>query len=115
MLILLIATNANSALRDAQIGLSLLWVAMVYLRLAQEPGDPGARCGRGALDPEIDIRDRMTPAAGCLLGARSCQPGNLGSDQKMSRSGIREDHPCGKRKHAHCKKRVSDHFRSMSS
>jgi O-antigen ligase len=38
-LILLIATNANSALRDAQIGLSLLWVAAIYLRLAQEPGD----------------------------------------------------------------------------
>jgi len=38
-LILLIATNANSALRDAQIGLSLLWVATIYLRLAQEPGD----------------------------------------------------------------------------
>ncbi len=39
MLILLIATNANSALRDAHIGLSLLWVAAIYLRLAQEPGD----------------------------------------------------------------------------
>ena len=38
-LIALIATNANSALRDAQIGLSLLWVSTVYLRLAQEPGD----------------------------------------------------------------------------
>ncbi|VWX58841.1 conserved membrane hypothetical protein [Burkholderiales bacterium 8X] len=38
MLILLIATNANSALRDAQIGLSILWVAMIYLRLALEPG-----------------------------------------------------------------------------
>jgi O-antigen ligase len=37
--ILLIATNANSALRDAQIGLSLLWVATIYLRLAQAPGD----------------------------------------------------------------------------
>ena len=38
-LIALIATNANSALRDAQIGLSLLWVSTIYLRLAQEPGD----------------------------------------------------------------------------
>lgn len=38
-LILLLATSVNSALRDAQIGLSLLWVAMVYFRLAQEPGD----------------------------------------------------------------------------
>jgi O-antigen ligase len=39
ILIMLIATSLNSALRDAQIGLSLLWVTMVYLRLAQEPGD----------------------------------------------------------------------------
>lgn len=38
MLIMLIATSVNSAMRDAQIGLSLLWVTMVYLRLAQEPG-----------------------------------------------------------------------------
>ena len=40
MLVLLIATSVNSALRDAQIGLSLLWIAMVYLRLVQEPGQP---------------------------------------------------------------------------
>ena len=39
-LVLLIATSVNSALRDAQIGLALLWVAMVYLRLAQEPALP---------------------------------------------------------------------------
>lgn len=38
LLVLLVATSVNSALRDAQIGLSLLWVAMVYLRLAQVPG-----------------------------------------------------------------------------
>ncbi len=35
MLVMLVATSVNSAMRDAQIGLSLLWVAMVYLRLAQ--------------------------------------------------------------------------------
>ena len=40
MFVLLVATSANSALRDAQIGLSLLWVAMIYLRLVQEPGEP---------------------------------------------------------------------------
>lgn len=40
MLVMLIATSVNSALRDAQIGLSLLWIAMVYLRLVQEPGQP---------------------------------------------------------------------------
>ncbi len=39
-LLLLLATSVNSALRDAQIGLSLLWVAMLYLRLAGEPGEP---------------------------------------------------------------------------
>jgi len=40
MLVLLIATCANSALRDAQIGLSLLWIAMVALRMASEAGMP---------------------------------------------------------------------------
>ena len=40
MFVLLVATSVNSALRDAQIGLSLLWIAMLYLRLVQEPGEP---------------------------------------------------------------------------
>ncbi|MDB5731442.1 MAG: O-antigen polymerase [Variovorax sp.] len=40
MLVLMLATSVNSALRDAQIGLSLLWVAMLYLRLAGEPDEP---------------------------------------------------------------------------
>ena len=35
-LIALVATSLNSALRDAQIGLSLLWVVVLYLRLTQE-------------------------------------------------------------------------------
>lgn len=39
-LIALIASSVNSALRDAQIGLALLWIAMVFLRLAQETQDP---------------------------------------------------------------------------
>lgn len=39
-LIALIASSVNSALRDAQIGLALLWVSMIYLRLAQEKQDP---------------------------------------------------------------------------
>ncbi|RZI96585.1 MAG: polymerase [Variovorax sp.] len=38
MLVMLVATSVNSAMRDAQIGLSLLWVAMVYLRIALVPG-----------------------------------------------------------------------------
>ncbi|MDR0481028.1 MAG: O-antigen ligase family protein [Gallionellaceae bacterium] len=37
-LILLIATSVHSAMRDAQIGLALPWIAFVYLRLVQEPG-----------------------------------------------------------------------------
>jgi len=39
-LIALIASSVNSAMRDAQIGLALLFIAMVYLRLAQEKQDP---------------------------------------------------------------------------
>ncbi|MDQ0572956.1 O-antigen ligase [Variovorax paradoxus] len=38
-LIALIASSVNSAMRDAQIGLALLWIAMVYLRLALETQD----------------------------------------------------------------------------
>ena len=38
-LIALIASSVNSALRDAQIGLALLWISQIYLRLAQERGD----------------------------------------------------------------------------
>lgn len=37
MLILLLATAVNSALRDAQIGLSLPWIALLLLRMADEP------------------------------------------------------------------------------
>jgi O-antigen ligase len=40
ILVMTIATSVNSAMRDAQIGLSMLWVSFVYLRLAQEPGAP---------------------------------------------------------------------------
>ncbi len=40
MLMMLVATSVNSATRDAAIGLSLLWVAALYLRLASEPGEP---------------------------------------------------------------------------
>jgi O-antigen ligase len=40
VLVMLVATSVNSAMRDAQIGLSLLWVAMVFLRLAQPPAPP---------------------------------------------------------------------------
>ena len=56
-LILLVATSLNSALRDAQIGLSLLWVSMIYLRLAQAPGDPW----RGLL-PQRFAPPRPAPA-----------------------------------------------------
>ncbi|MDM0055419.1 O-antigen ligase family protein [Variovorax fucosicus] len=60
MFVLLVATSVNSALRDAQIGLSLLWIAMLYLRLVQEPGEPwrelwprrGAAVRLGPLAPQ---------------------------------------------------------------
>lgn len=51
-LILLIASSANSALRDAQIGLAILWVSMVYLRLAQAPGDSWRGLARQDLTPQ---------------------------------------------------------------
>ncbi|MDM0111496.1 O-antigen ligase family protein [Variovorax sp. J22R133] len=40
MLTMLIAATVNSAMRDAQIGLSLLWIAFLYLRMVQESGSP---------------------------------------------------------------------------
>jgi O-antigen ligase len=40
MLILLVATCVNSAMRDAAIGLSLPWIAFLYLHLARAPGNP---------------------------------------------------------------------------
>ena len=43
VLILLVATNVNSAMRDAAIGLSLPWVVFLYLRLARAPGNPWLR------------------------------------------------------------------------
>ncbi len=56
-LVLLIATSVNSALRDAQIGLAILWVSMVYLRLAQVPGDAWQ-----ALVPRRDAAKAAAPA-----------------------------------------------------
>lgn len=56
-LIALIASSVNSALRDAQIGLALLWISQVYLRLAMESKDPAPwrglwpRAGSRAFDP----------------------------------------------------------------
>ena len=41
LLILLLATGVNSALRDAQIGLAILWVAMLTLRLARGAAPQG--------------------------------------------------------------------------
>ena len=44
-LIALMASSDNSAMRDAMIGLALLFISLVYLRLAQERQDPDR--GRG--------------------------------------------------------------------
>lgn len=49
-LTLIQATCWNSAMRDAAIGLSLLWVTGLYLRIAQEEGD--------ALDAVFNVRAR---------------------------------------------------------
>lgn len=51
LVVMTIATSVNSAMRDAQIGLSLLWVCFVYLRLAQEPGSPW----QGVLPPRLPV------------------------------------------------------------
>ncbi len=40
MLMLLVATSANSAMRDAAIGLSLPWIVFLFLRLVHAPGNP---------------------------------------------------------------------------
>jgi O-antigen ligase len=49
VLTMLIAASLNSALRDAQIGLSLLWIVFLCLRLAREEGSPW----RGVLPPKL--------------------------------------------------------------
>jgi len=61
MLTMLIAASLNSAMRDAQIGLSLLWITFLCLRLAQEEGSPW----RGVLPPRLaGILQSGTPASG---------------------------------------------------
>ena len=61
MLTMLIAASLNSAMRDAQIGLSLLWITFLCLRLAQEEGSPW----RGVLPPRFSgILQSGTPASG---------------------------------------------------
>jgi len=61
MLTMLIAASLNSAMRDAQIGLSLLWIVFMCLRLAQEEGSPW----RGVLPPRFaGILESGTPASG---------------------------------------------------
>ncbi len=48
VLTLLVAASVNSAMRDAAIGLSLIWVAGLYLRMVSEPGDAVALLHRPA-------------------------------------------------------------------
>jgi O-antigen ligase len=64
-LIALIASSVNSALRDAQIGLALLWIAMIYLRLAQESQDPAPWRD---LWPGRRIAPAPTPASAVAAG-----------------------------------------------
>jgi O-antigen ligase len=62
LLVALVATSLNSALRDAQIGLALLWVAMNYLRLAQQAGEPwGELPPRRAADVSGGVRRPRRP------------------------------------------------------
>ncbi|MDM0046542.1 O-antigen ligase family protein [Variovorax dokdonensis] len=49
VLTMLIAANLNSAMRDAQIGLSLLWIVFLCLRLVREEGSPW----RGVFPPRL--------------------------------------------------------------
>lgn len=68
MLTMLIAASLNSAMRDAQIGLSLLWIAFLCLRLVQEEGSPW----RGVLPPRFSgILQSGTPASGVPQVPRS--------------------------------------------
>jgi O-antigen ligase len=61
MLTMLIAASINSAMRDAQIGLSLLWIAFLGLRMVQESGSPW----RGVLPPRLSgILQSAAPASG---------------------------------------------------
>ena len=49
MLTMAVAASVNSAMRDAQIGLSLLFVAFLFLRMVQESGSPW----RSVLPPRL--------------------------------------------------------------
>jgi O-antigen ligase len=63
MIAMTIATSVNSAMRDAQIGLGMLWMTFVYLRLAHEPGTPW-----DGLLPARWRRDATVGAAGADRG-----------------------------------------------
>ncbi|MDR2852490.1 MAG: O-antigen ligase family protein [Burkholderiaceae bacterium] len=71
MLTLLTATSVNSALRDAQIGLALPWIAFVYLRLSQEAGHPWSKVLPGTLRP---ASGEDAAAAGLSAGAQPPRP-----------------------------------------
>ncbi|MGI4779454.1 MAG: O-antigen ligase family protein [Janthinobacterium lividum] len=67
IVVMIIATSVNSAMRDAQIGLSLLWVCFVYLRLALEPGSPWhgvppQRLGAGRLPGPMALSGDAPPS-----------------------------------------------------
>ena len=71
MSITLIATCLNSAMRDAAIGLSLPWVAFLFLRLVQAPGDPW----RGFFG-RLGVRQQpASESGGGLPGSASVRPG----------------------------------------
>jgi hypothetical protein len=86
----------NSALRDAQIGLALLWISMVYLRLALEAEDPApwrdlwparriapTNTGRAKLDGQTRRQKSETRPHGRVSGFLPC---------RCRRTGIRATH-----------------------
>ena len=65
MLTLLMGSSFNSGMRDAQIGLSLLLIALLCLRLVQERGSPW----QAVLPPRLSglLRSDDPKAGGTLL------------------------------------------------
>jgi O-antigen ligase len=62
LLMLLLATSVHSAMRDAQIGLALPWIAFIYLRLVQEPGSSWRDVLPARLAGAGHCADAATPA-----------------------------------------------------
>jgi O-antigen ligase len=74
LLIMLVATSVNSAMRDAQIGLGMLWMTFVYLRLGLAGGTPWdavlpAKWREAPLPVSPAVPPALAPAAPAGLSA----------------------------------------------